>query len=140
MISFSPAHNPADKLTPNQSGAPRSAAMLSNLDEMAHHLVRFRDCIGLFLSIHPPGTLLVLAFKRHENGTPWGHTLKEYTALAVFIIPLLIFSAYRSRNFLSVIALLLALTLLVLIWLLANRATVAGLLAAIICISIAVGA
>jgi O-antigen ligase len=69
---------------------------------------------------------------------PLGHTLKEYTALAVFIVPLLIFSAYRSRNFLSVIALLSALALLVLIWLLANRATIAGLLAAIICLSIAV--
>ena len=69
---------------------------------------------------------------------PLGHTLKEYTALAVFIVPLLIFSAYRSRNFLSVIALLSALALLVLIWLLANRATIAGLLAAIICLSIAI--
>jgi O-antigen ligase len=71
---------------------------------------------------------------------PLGHTLKEYTALAVFIIPLLVLSAYRSRNFLSVIALLSALALLVLIWLLVNRATVAGLLAATVCISIAVGA
>jgi O-antigen ligase len=71
---------------------------------------------------------------------PLGHTLKEYTALAVFIIPLLIFSAYRSRNFLSVIALLSALALIILIWLIANRATIAGLLAAIMCLSIAIGA
>jgi O-antigen ligase len=71
---------------------------------------------------------------------PLGHTLKGYTALAVFMIPLLIFSANRSRRFLSTIALLSAVSLFVLIWLLANRAAIAGLLAAMICLSITIGA
>ena len=72
------------------------------------------------------------------SNNPLINTLKGYTALAVFIVPLLMISAYQGRTFLSIIAVVSALLLLILIWQLANRATIAGLLAAIICLSITV--
>ena len=69
---------------------------------------------------------------------PLGNTLKGYTSLATLIIPLLIFSYYQTRNLLSFVSLLSAAAFLFLVWFIANRAAIAGLLAAIIFLSIAI--
>ena len=73
------------------------------------------------------------------SAEPLGHTLKGFASLSVLIVPLLIFGAYRTRGIISLIALLSALCLLVLVWILASRASIAGFLGIIICVSLAIG-
>jgi O-antigen ligase len=117
------------KSRPNLSGVWIKWLIISFVLSMA---------LAYFSQFVSPELYWFLHLKGIKN-EPLGHTLKGYTSLATLIIPLLVFSCYHSRKLLFFVALLSAISLLFLIWLIANRAAIAGLLAAIICLSIAIG-
>jgi len=67
---------------------------------------------------------------------PLNHNLKGFTAIAVLIIPLFFLSFSRLRPTYRWLAALSALSLVYLLWDISNRATIAGLLAVVICAAV----
>ncbi len=69
---------------------------------------------------------------------PVGTKLKGFSALAVVIVPVLVLAGYRSSLIWKVVGALISATFLVLVWETYNRAAIAGFLAAVISVVLAV--
>ncbi len=96
-------------------------------------------CFALYSQYVSPSAYWFLHLKGWRTD-PLYSTLKGYSAITVFLIPLLIYAAINKRGHLAIIALPVALGFLFLDWQLSSRAAIAGLLGAIICVAIAIGA
>ncbi len=63
--------------------------------------------------------------------------LKGFSAVTVLLVPLFFLTAYKMRASLRTLALITALGFLFLVWDVGNRASIAGLLGALVCVAIA---